>query len=604
MKHIALRSLSLVMALLMILSASALLFSCKNDNPETPTEAPTEPVTDPATEAPTAAPTEEPTEEPTEPATEEPTEAPTEPETEPPIIDVEIGETIDAPYAADFTVSKVFSDDMVVQRGEHIRVWGWAKESENGKKVSGEFMGMFAEALIENGEWTLTFGARQEANTNGNEMKIYTDKKEVVFKDVLIGDVYMVIGQSNVAYGMNAHWSAVKDADRGGQSGFDPDLPIRLHYNSLGQNPTGAKRGTAEVNVDIGNGSKWRKATMGNVSSFTAIGYLFAANLCAETGNSIPIGLIEIDGNGLPIGSFMCNQVADELKTDTWNESRGVYVTEGCNAGATGQPARYMYNQFMAPFEKFAMAGVVWYQGESDSITTELATSFPTKFAALMTYMRSTHNLCHPDFPVFIVEFPTIYKQSSASIIPAGQSWAYMDLGFVRCQVGVVPLILKNSYLAVSCDVWPDRTFWNSLHPNCKFEQGVRLAKLAACVTEGAMTLDEATGPIIKSIEISEDGKTAVLTYYNVGEGLKTCDGGVDVLGFQNVRVDARGNMRMTKISSAKITAKDQITITCTSAMSGVAYNNQSENFYGETLNLCNSFGNPAGAAFILADKE
>ena len=52
-----------------------------------------------------------------------------------------IGETINAPYAEKFTVSNVFSSDMVVQRGEHIRVWGFADASENGHKVSGEFMG-------------------------------------------------------------------------------------------------------------------------------------------------------------------------------------------------------------------------------------------------------------------------------------------------------------------------------------------------------------------------------------------------------------------------------------------------------------------------------
>ena len=117
----------------------------------------------------------------------------TETETETEIKDVMIGETLDAPYASDFTVAKIFSDDMVVQRNEHIRVWGFANESENGKKVSGEFKGMFAEALIENGEWTLTFTARLQADTEGAEMKIYTDKKTVTFKNVLVGDVYLIM---------------------------------------------------------------------------------------------------------------------------------------------------------------------------------------------------------------------------------------------------------------------------------------------------------------------------------------------------------------------------------------------------------------------------
>ena len=93
-----------------------------------------------------------------------------------------IGETINAPYAEKFTVSNVFSSDMVVQRGEHIRVWGFADASENGHKVSGEFMGMFAEALIENGAWTLTFGARLNACAEqGNSMRIYTDRTAFVF---------------------------------------------------------------------------------------------------------------------------------------------------------------------------------------------------------------------------------------------------------------------------------------------------------------------------------------------------------------------------------------------------------------------------------------
>jgi hypothetical protein len=116
-----------------------------------------------------------------------------------------IGDTFEAEYAADFSVSRVFSNDMVVQRGEHIRVWGFAPESENGKKVTGEFKGMFAEALIENGEWCITFTSKLEADTTPAEMKIYTDTKEVVFSGVLVGDVYLVLGQSNAAYAVSTH---------------------------------------------------------------------------------------------------------------------------------------------------------------------------------------------------------------------------------------------------------------------------------------------------------------------------------------------------------------------------------------------------------------
>ena len=144
-------------------------------------------------------------------ANEETTPSDTETETETtPVVDVPVGETLNAPHATQFTVSNVFASDMVVQRGEFIRVWGWADASQNGKKVTGEFMGMFAEAIIQNGEWEITFTARLEASAQlGNTMRIYGDGVSYSFNDVLVGDVYMVIGQSNVAYGIGSHYQAM-----------------------------------------------------------------------------------------------------------------------------------------------------------------------------------------------------------------------------------------------------------------------------------------------------------------------------------------------------------------------------------------------------------
>ena len=124
----------LILSVLLCVALGVAFTAC--DRGDTPTD-----TTVADTPAPTDAPTDAPTEEPTEPeTTEAPTEAPTEPEeTEPPIVDVMVGETLDAPHATQFTVSNVCANDMVVQRNEHIRVWGWADASQNGKKVTGEF---------------------------------------------------------------------------------------------------------------------------------------------------------------------------------------------------------------------------------------------------------------------------------------------------------------------------------------------------------------------------------------------------------------------------------------------------------------------------------
>ena len=205
-----------------------------------------------------------------------------------------IGETINAPYAEKFTVSNVFSSDMVVQRGEHIRVWGFADASENGHKVSGEFMGMFAEALIENGAWTLTFGARLNACAEqGNSMRIYTDRTAFVFENVLVGDVFMVIGQSNVAYSMAAHRAAVPETERGGV-GYDvPSTPIRLHYNSLMQE-TGVTRGTEEVCAELRNRETWKRADAAADLDFEAAQLGNGGNRL-QIGCGVVLGAVQID---------------------------------------------------------------------------------------------------------------------------------------------------------------------------------------------------------------------------------------------------------------------------------------------------------------------
>ena len=579
----------LLLSLLLLLALT--LVAC--DSGDTPTDttvadtsAPTEPDT---TEAPTEAPTEpETTEEVT-------TEAPTEPEeTEPPIVDVPVGDTLDAPHATQFTVSNVFASDMVVQRGEFLRVWGWADAAQNGKKVTGEFKGMFAEAIIENGAWEITVTARLEASAElGHTMKIYADGVSYEFKDVLVGDVYMVMGQSNCAYSVGNHHQYVNTDDKGGKNVMDYEAPIRIHYNSQNQTAGYPKQGTDEVCLEIRSNAKWQKAdSYADIYNFTAIGYLFAHNYVKLTDSKVPIGLIEIDGNGRPIGAFMCNEVATEKGTDRYDSTKGYYVTTGVNADG----GRFLYNHYMYPFERYAIAGLIWYQGESDFLQANTRV-YAENFSALMTYMRGTHNLINKDFPVYYVEFPTIYQKPANHV----GDWHYMDVGLIRAAMGEIQRILPNSYQIVSTDLWSDDTFFNNLHPNCKFEQSERIATLAAAVNgEGGKTMAQGNGPILVSMEILEGGKKAILTYENVGEGLKTSDGGTTVKGFHVYRKNVSLNPRAEL--TATITAPNQITIVSDTSISGLAYNAITYNVYGVDVNLCNSEGVPAGATVILKE--
>ncbi len=497
-----------------------------------------------------------------------------------------------AQYADAFTVSNVFSSDMIVQRGENIRVWGWSDESQNGRRISGEFMGMTADTVISDGKWELVFPPIEDpvADT-GHNMRIFTDRTETVFSDVLVGDVYIVAGQSNCAYTLETHLAYAGIAQEGDHDSPDYSLPIRLHYNSLTQTDGYPRRGTAEVCEQVMSGEKWRRAdSFENIRNFSAIGYLTAAELVWLSGGSVPVGMIEIDGNGQPLGAFMSNQVADKMKTDAYDPATDRYVTTGVNADA----GRYLYNHYMYPFERFPIAGLIWYQGESD-FSVENAFRYPSCYEELIRYMRSTHNLVNPDFPVFYIEFPATFQRPSD--FPADSVWAYMDLGLIRSVMGTIQRELDNCYQVVSTGLFSDRTFWNSLHPNIKGPQALRTARLIASVNGIGEPMDEAAGPIAEKISLSDDGKTAVITYRNVGTGLAVSTGGTDVLGFTLCNSSGIPDVSLT--FTAQITGKDTVTVKSDTVINGIAYNGISDMIFNTDLNLIGGTGMPAGATYF-----
>jgi hypothetical protein len=253
---------------------------------------------------------------------------------------------------------------------------------------------------------------------------------------------------------------------------------------------------------------------------------------------------------------------------------------------------RYLYNCYLAPTQSYAIAGVVWYQGESDNDLSH-ASAYIERFNAFIEHLRGTHNVINKKFPVFVAELATIYQA------PAGFSgtWYHMNIGMVRSFMGQIPSAMENAYIAASSDLWTDTNYFNNLHPGCKYQQAERLADIAEVVVLGKGTMDNASGPCFKSIEISEDKKTAVVTFTNVGDGVTTADGGTAVKGIVGISNKDYG-ISTTDPKSASVTGKDQITVTFDEEIKAVAYFYKTEDSYGKELNLCNSAGIPA-AAFL-----
>lgn len=490
----------------------------------------------------------------------------------------------DVEYASSFTVSKVFGDNMIIQRNEYIRIWGWADESENGKKVSASFMGNKADGLIENGAWEIVICAKLDANTEkGNNLVVTNGSTETVFHDVLVGDVFMVIGQSNIQYDIDGYISAEKDL-KWTKDELSADSIIRVNYNSNKDNVGYPTRGTTEECLDVVTPNGWVIPDAENIGRLSAIGYFIAHQIAELTENKIPVGIAQFSASGRPLSVFMPNELADSMGTDRFDEAQGIYMGKVHESVVT----RYMYNHYIKPYERMPIAGIVWYQGEAES-PAGTATVFVERFTALMNYMRNTHNLVNKEFPVFLVEMPSIYRVEG--------SGEYLDTGRIRATQGGIPMSLTNSYIAVGSDLWNDRANTNNVHPYCKYEQAERVSALIDAVVYGGQTVDKASGPILKSYEIAEDGKTIVLKFENYGEGLTTSDGGTNVTGI--IQVSRKNSLEKRFPVVATITAPDTVTITCEKAMSGVAYHAISEMYYGDDINLCDSDGTPAAAFWV-----
>lgn len=508
-------------------------------------------------------------------------ETETEEETETNLI---LGDEIE--YADEFSVSKVFTDNMVIQRDEYVRVWGWADESQNGKKVSAEFLGSTADALIENGEWEIVFRQKFAANTAlGNSLTVYASDNITSFDDILVGDVFMVIGQSNVQYSVSEYLKYNPTPDWT-LDDLNEDALIRIIYNSNTDTQGYPQRGTTEVCPDLISGNVWTVPSTDNITRYSALGYFFANEVIKRTNNEVPVGIIQMSASGRPLCTFMPNELADKYQSD-FLDVDGIYKG---NVHKDNAIARYMYNHYMYAYERMPLAGIVWNQGEPES-TAALSTVYVERFTALMNYMRDKHNIKNKEFPVFIVEFPTTYKKPEGF---EGAWTQFLDTGRIRATMGMIPDSLTNSYIAVCSDLWDDETHLNNIHPYCKYEQAMRVADLAQAVMYGGKTLDEATGPILISIEKNADNTEFVLKFSNYGTGLATADGGTEVLGF--VGLNKKNDIDTKSKLTVEITAPDTITITCTRPVAGIAYNCIVDNFYGDEINLCDSYGNPARA--------
>ncbi len=381
--------------------------------------------------------------------------------------------------SADVRLPAVFGSHMVLQRGQSVPVWGWA---DDGEEVTVEFAGQKVSATAKQGKWSLAL-TPLKASSESAAFTV-TGKNKVSFTDVVVGDVWLCGGQSNMEWTVSSSKDKEKEIAAGNH-------PLIRHIK--------VPHVTATKPQDDVKAGAWQAATPQTVGAFTAVGYFFARTIQKEIG--VPIGLLGSNWGGTRIEPWtppVGFQSVPALKADFADKLSQFPAVSG-NVAQNGSPLA-MYNAMIHPLVPYAMKGALWYQGESNNGEGML---YYEKMRALISGWRSVWH--QPEMPFLFVQLAPFRYGGSPERLP----------GIWEAQTA--SLQIPHTGMCVTTDI----TTINDIHPPNKQEVGRRLALWALANTYGKTGLVY-SGPLFKSAKV--DGGSIRVSFDHVGGGLVSRD--------------------------------------------------------------------------------
>ena len=186
-------------------------------------------------------------------------------------------------YRPSLKLPAIFGSNMVLQRGVPVNVWGWTHPSQ---KVTVTFRGQSAEVQADfTGKWSAQL--KPMVAGGPDEMGIYDESDEVVFSNVLVGDVWLCSGQSNMAYPMS---KVPKGEDALKGTNLDQIRLFKVPFQA-----------TDEPRNDVR--ARWETSSMRSASMFSAVAFLFGRSIFES--EKVPIGLVEATWGGSPVEAWM-----------------------------------------------------------------------------------------------------------------------------------------------------------------------------------------------------------------------------------------------------------------------------------------------------------
>lgn len=375
--------------------------------------------------------------------------------------------------SAEIKLPQVFDDHMVLQRDQNVAIWGWA---EPGETI--EIITPFESQKLktgENGKWMTRLKPMEAGGPIELKLK---GTNEIVLKDVLVGDVWVCSGQSNMEWSVAASTNSKEEI---GNANF-PNIRLFDVKKTPKIDPTD------DVELD----APWLACTSESIPRFSAVGYFFGRKLHQEL--DIPIGLISTNWGGTriepwtpPVGFEAVEavkKIPESINRENFNH---------------GTPTT-LYNGMVHGLVPFGIKGAIWYQGESNRNDGML---YYEKMKALIAGWRSVFQ--QPELPFYYVQLaPYIYGNSDPEIL--AKLW----------ESQVATLAVPHTGMAVTTDI----ANLKDIHPKNKQDVGLRLALWALAKDYGQKIVY--SGPLYKSMKV-EGNK--IRLFFDHAKGLKSSDG-------------------------------------------------------------------------------
>ena len=407
----------------------------------------------------------------------------------------------------------IYSDNMVIQRDKPFVVKGTANPGMLADDESAVVTVKLGKQKVKTyanewGEWEATFPP-MKADGKSYTMTIECGKEKITYKNIVVGEVWLCSGQSNMAFMVKE--SSHKEQSLSNVKGKDIrlyDMKPRVFTDNVEWDSTDL----AAINAhQYYRPTSWQLQNEENVTDFSAVAYHFGAMLADSLG--VPVGLICNAIGGAPAEAYIDRRTLEfhpVLVDILYNWKENDMIQDWCRGRASLNIKKssnklqrhpyepcYLYETGIAPIACYPIKGAIWYQGESNAHNVELhEIIFPT----LVDSWRRTWN--DPEMPFYFVQLSSINRPS----------WPHFRDSQRRLAAAI-----PHCDFAVSSDKGHQ---WD-VHPKEKAPVGERLARLALNQTYGMRHVKQ-HGPTPVSAKAA-DGR--IIIEFSDAEMLRTSDG-------------------------------------------------------------------------------